>query len=129
MRKQRGFTFVEMMVVAVIIVIILLMAIPMYQKQVTRSREAVLKSNLFTMRVAINQFKFDRQAAPHSLDDLVAGGYLKDLPMDPITGQNTTWKAVPEDSSTAMDPDSPGIMDVKSGSVKLGLDGTRYADW
>jgi general secretion pathway protein G len=129
MRRRRGFSFVELMVVAAIIVILLTMAIPMYHKQVIRSREAVLKSNLFTLRVSIHQFMFDRQMAPHSLDDLTAGGYLKDIPTDPITGESTTWKTVPEDSTNTMNSDSPGIMDVKSGSTKVALDGTRYSEW
>src|SRR5581483_3323458 len=99
MKRQRGFTFVEIMVVCVIIVLIISMAIPVYQKQVTRSREAVLKSDLFTMRIAIHQYKFDQQKAPAKLEDLVSGGYLKELPIDPITKSRTTWKPVQEDSS------------------------------
>ncbi|HWC97106.1 MAG TPA: type II secretion system protein [Candidatus Sulfopaludibacter sp.] len=129
MRRQRGFTLVELMVVVTIIVILLTMAIPMYTKQTTRSREAVLKSNLFSMRMAIQQYIYDHQAAPHGLDDLVSAGYLKEIPVDPITGLYNSWKPVPEDSANAMDTNNPGIGDVHSGSTKIGLDGTHISEW
>jgi len=128
-QRQRGFTFVEIMVVAIIIVILITMAIPIYQKQVIRSREAVLKSNLFTLRVSINQYMFDRQMAPQALNNLVDGGFLTQVPIDPITGVNNTWKTVQEDGANGMNPGAAGIFDVHSGSNKIALDGTRYADW
>lgn len=129
MRRQRGFTFIEIMVVMVIIVLLITMAIPIYQKQVIRSREAVLKSNLFTLRVSIHQYMFDMQRAPHSLTDLQAAGYLKDVPVDPITGSNSTWKTDPEEANSIVESNDPGIGDVHSGSPKIALDGTRYSTW
>lgn len=116
------------MVVMVVIVLLITMAIPIYQKQVIRSRETVLKSNLFTLRFSINQFMFDQQKAPHSLDDLQTGGYLKEVPNDPLTGSNGTWKTVPEDANPMSDTE-PGIRDVHSGSSGIGLDGTHYNTW
>ena len=117
------------MVVVTIIVLLATMAIPIYQKQVIRSREAVLKSDLFTLRVSINQFMFEYQKAPRSLSDLAAAGLLKEVPIDPITGVNTSWKTVPEDSTNAANQDEPGIFYVHSGSNKIALDGTHYSDW
>jgi general secretion pathway protein G len=59
----------------------------------------------------------------------VAAGYLRDIPMDPMTGSNQTWHYIMEDMLQAVDQTEPGIFDVKSGSDKTGLDGTPYADW
>lgn len=116
------------MVVMVVIVLLITMAIPIYEKQVIRSRETVLKSDLFTLRVSINQFMFDQQKAPRSLDDLVTGGYLKEVPVDPLTKSQGTWKTVPEDSNP-MSENEPGIRDVHSGAPGNGLDGTPYNTW
>lgn len=129
MRRRRGFTFVELMVVVTIIVLLITMAIPMYQKQVIRSREAVLKSNLYTLRISISQFMYNQQKAPRTLDELVSEGFLKKVPVDPITGKNTTWKTVPEATVNMLDTDAPGIADVHSGSTEIGLDGTHYSVW
>ena len=117
------------MVVVTIILLLITMAIPIYQKQVIRSREAVLKNNLYTLRTTISQYMFDRHKAPKTLNDLVMGGFLKEVPVDPITGKSTTWRTIPEDPISIVDQDEPGIGDVKSGSTDIGLDGTRYATW
>ena len=128
-RGLRGFTFVELMVVVTIIVILISMAIPAYQKSIIRTKESVLKNNLFTLRTVIDNYTYDKQKAPKSLQDLVSEGYLKDVPMDPITGSNQTWKTIDEDPTQAVNQDDPGIWDVKSGSDKTSLEGTPYSDW
>ncbi|HWB87527.1 MAG TPA: prepilin-type N-terminal cleavage/methylation domain-containing protein [Bryobacteraceae bacterium] len=127
--RMRGFTFVEMMVVITIIVILVTMAIPIYQKSILRAKESVLKNNLFTLRTVIDNYTYDKQKAPQSLDDLVSEGYLREVPIDPMTGSNQTWKVIMEDTSQSVDQDQPGIFDVKSGSDKMSLDGTPYSDW
>jgi general secretion pathway protein G len=124
-----GFTFVELMVVVAIIVILITIAIPTYQKSVVRAKESVLKNNLFTLRTVIDNYTYDKQKAPQSLQDLVTEGYLREVPVDPMTGSNQTWKVIMEDATQAVDQDQPGIWDVKSGSDKMALDGTAYADW
>lgn len=83
-RRQRGFTFVEMMVVITIILILITMAIPIYQKSIIRARESVLHSNLFTLRTVIDNYTYDKEKAPQSLQDLVSEGYLTKVPLDPI---------------------------------------------
>jgi general secretion pathway protein G len=128
-RRLRGFTFVELMVVITIIVILISMAIPIYQKSILRAKESVLHSNLFTMRTVIDNYTYDKEKAPQSLQDLVTDGYLREIPFDPMTGSNTTWKIIMEDASQALNQAEPGIFDVRSGSDKMSLDGTRYADW
>jgi len=128
-RREFGFTMVELMIVMAIIVILVSMAIPQYQKALIRSKETVLKNNLFTLRQVIDEYTYDKKKAPQSLQDLVAAGYLRDIPMDPITESNQTWRTIMEDALQSVDQTEPGIFDVKSGSDKSGLDGTPYADW
>ncbi|HUI79215.1 MAG TPA: prepilin-type N-terminal cleavage/methylation domain-containing protein [Bryobacteraceae bacterium] len=128
-RRRLGFTFIELMVVLTIIVVLVTMAIPIYQKSILRAKESVLKNNLFTMRTVIDNYTYDKQKAPQSLRDLVSEGYLRDVPMDPMTGSNQTWKTIMEDSSQSVNQSEPGIFDIRSGSDKIGLDGTPYSDW
>ncbi len=128
-RGQSGFTMVELMIVMAIIVILISIAIPQYQKAIIRSKETVLKNNLFTLRQVIDEYTYDKKKAPQSLQDLVSAGYLRDIPYDPMTDSNQDWKTVMEDSLQSVDQTEPGIFDVKSGSDKTGLDGTPYADW
>ena len=127
-RRRRGFTFVEMMVVITIIVILISMAIPIYQKSIIRSREAVLKNNLFTLRTVIDNYTYDKEKAPQSLSDLVSDGYLKKVPVDPITNSDQ-WKTVMEDATQAVNQAEPGIFDIHSNSDKISLDGTPYSSW
>ena len=127
--RTRGFTFVELMVVMAIIVVLITMAIPVYQKSIIRAKESVLKNNLFTIRTVIDNYTYDKQKAPQSLQDLVTDGYLREIPVDPMLASSQSWKIVMEDATQAVNQDAPGIFDVRSGSDKLGLDGTPYADW
>jgi len=124
-----GFTFVELMVVIAIIVILISMAIPIYSRSIARAKESVLKNNLFTLRTVIDNYTYDKQKAPQSLQDLVSDGYLREIPMDPITASNQTWKIIMEDATQSVSQSEPGIFDVRSGSDKIGLDGTQYSDW
>jgi general secretion pathway protein G len=127
--RLRGFTFVELMVVITIVVILITMAIPIYNNTIRRSKETVLKQNLFTLRTVIDNYTFDKQKAPQSLQDLVSENYLREVPYDPMTGSNTTWRTIMEDAMQSVSQSEPGIFDIKSGSDKMGLDGTPYADW
>ena len=129
LRRLRGFTFVELVVVITIVVILITMAIPIYNNTIKRSRETVLKQNLFTLRTVIDNYTFDKQKAPQSLQDLVSEGYLRTVPNDPMTGSNQTWRTIQEDAVQSVNQTEPGIFDVKSGSDKIGLDGTPYAEW
>ena len=117
------------MVVITIIVILITMAIPIYQKTIIRSKESVLKNNLFTLRTVIDNYTYDKQKAPQSLQDLVTEGYLRAIPVDPITGSNQTWRTIMEDAGQAVNQAEPGIYDVRSGSDKISMEGTPYSDW
>ncbi len=129
MRSRRGFTLIEILIVMTIVSIIVSIAVPLYQKSILRAKESVLKNNLFTLRTVIDEYTFDKKKAPQSLDDLVTEGYLRQIPIDPITGSNQTWVVVMEDALTSVDQTEPGIFDVRSGAQGVGLDGTPYAEW
>jgi len=126
--RSSGFTLLEMMIVISIMVILIAIALPIYSQSVLRSREAVLRNDLFTLRSLISQYTLDKQKAPESLDDLVTGGYIKIVPKDPITGE-ANWEVVQEDVLLAVDQQDPGISDVKSASSSTGTDGTAYSTW
>ena len=127
-RARLGFTFVELMVVITIMVIIISMAIPIYQRSITRAKESVLHNNLTTLRTTIDNYTYDKQKAPQSLQDLVSEGYLREVPIDPMTGA-ADWRTIMEEASQAVNQSEPGIFDVKSSSDKIGLDGTPYNTW
>ena len=128
-RRLRGFTFVELMVVITIIVLLISMAVPIYNKTILRAKESVLMSNLNSLRVVIDNYTYDKQKAPQSLEDLVREGYFKAVPYDPMTGSNSTWRTIMEEASQSVNQSEPGIFDVKSGSDKIGLDGRPYSEW
>ncbi|HZT74840.1 MAG TPA: type II secretion system protein [Terriglobales bacterium] len=131
MRKhaRQGFTLIELMVVMAIISILLAISLPIYQRTVTHARETVLKDDLFQMRQLIDQYTLDKQQAPQSLDDLVSAGYLRALPVDPMTHSSSTWQPVMDDSLMSADQQEPGIVDVHSGSDAMSLEGTPYNTW
>ena len=126
---RRGFTIIELMIVMTIVSIIVAIAVPMYQKSIIRTKETVLKQNLFSLRTVIDEYTYDKGKAPQSLQDLVTEGYLRDVPSDPTTGSNTGWKIVMEDAVTSINQTEPGIFDVRSGSDKKSLEGTPYNEW
>ena len=125
-----GFTLLELIIVVSVILILLSIAAPMYRTSIIRSKEAVLRDDLFTMRSLIDQYTVDKQAAPQSLQDLVTEGYLRAIPVDPFTGTNQSWEEVYE-SDVLMDPDQTmaGITDVRSGSSLRSLSGDLYTSW
>lgn len=127
-RREAGFTLIELMIVMAIIAVLVSMALPIYQKSIIRSKETVLKNNLFTLRTVIDEYTYDKQKAPQSLDDLVSEGYLREVPLDPITGNNQ-WRIVMEDALTSVNQTDPGIYDVRSSSDQTSLEGTPYAEW
>jgi general secretion pathway protein G len=126
---SKGFTLVEILIVMSIIGILVSVAIPIYTRSITRTKESVLKSNLFTLRTVIDEYTYDKQKAPQSLEDLVSEGYLREVPYDPITGSNTSWRIEMEEAGQSVDQNQPGIYDVRSGSEQTSLEGTPYSEW
>jgi general secretion pathway protein G len=128
-RSRRGFTIIEILIVMTIISVLVSMAVPLYQRSIIAAKESVLKSNLFTLRTMIDEYTYDKKKAPQSLDDLVSDGYLRQVPLDPITASDQTWIVITEDALTAVDQTEPGIFDVRSGAEGDSLDGSPYGEW
>jgi len=126
--RFRGFTLLELMIVISIIMILMAVAVPVYNQSIIQARESVLRSNLSTLRSVISQYTLDKQKAPQSLDDLVTAGYLRQIPVDPMTRQ-TNWEVVQEDVLLAVDQQDPGITDVHSASSTTASDGSAYNTW
>lgn len=121
---QRGFTLIELLVVLAIIGTLLSLALPRYNGSVDKSKEAVLRQNVATLRDAIDKFHGDSGKYPQSLDDLVDKQYLRRIPLDPVTNSEKTWITVPSE-----DADDPGVMDVKSGASGKSRTGQLFQDW
>ncbi len=125
-----GFTLLELMIVITILLTLISLAAPIYRTSLIRSKEAVLRDDLFTLRSLIDQYTLDKQEAPQSLQDLAQAGYIRDLPVDPFTNSNATWEEVYDDSSVlAPDQLQGGITDVHSGSNLTSLTGEPYNTW
>jgi general secretion pathway protein G len=129
---RKGFTFIELMVVIAIIGILAAIAIPAYRDSVKKAKEAVLRENLFQLRNLLNQYKADKGKYPSSLNDLVASGYLRMVPVDPIAQDSTSWVPVynePNPEEMMDDQVDQGIISVDSGAKGVSLDGTPYSEW
>jgi general secretion pathway protein G len=127
--RDRGFTLIELLVVISLIMILASVSLNMYRNSVVYAREAALRSNLFFMRDAIDQYYADKGKYPESLEALVSESYIRQVPQDPFTNSTTTWQTVQAEASPGTVSTSPGIYDVKSGSDMTAMDGSRYADW
>src|SRR5215475_1085773 len=127
-RRDRGWTLIEMMIVVSLILILVSIALPVYNRAILRSKESVLKQDLFTLRQVIDQYTLDKKKAPQALDDIVTAGYLKVVPKDPFTNE-ANWTLVQEEAPEAVDQQEPGIIDVHSASELTATDGTTYSSW
>ena len=121
---RRGFTLLELLVVMAIIATLLTIAVPRYFRSLERSREAVLKQDLTTLRESIDRFYGDTGAYPQTLQALVERRYLRAIPVDPIAQSAEAWVVVASD-----DPEDPGVKDVRSGAEGLAESGVPYASW
>jgi general secretion pathway protein G len=128
-RRQGGFTLIELLVVIALISILAAMAVVQYRNSIQRTQEATLKTNLFRMRDAIDQYYADKGKYPSSLDALVSEQYLRRVPEDPFTKTADSWQTVPAEPDPGNPSAEPGIFDVKSGAQGQALDGTTFADW
>ena len=123
-RNKPGFTLIELLVVMAIIALLLTLAVPRYFGSVDRSKETVLKENLFLMRDSLQKYYGDKGKYPGDLTDLVQDKYLRKIPVDPITESDQTWRIVPPEESG-----KGGVYDVRSGASGSSSDGTPYSEW
>jgi general secretion pathway protein G len=126
---ESGFTLIELLIVIALITILATMGVVQYRNSIQASKEAVLHTDLFRMRDAIDQYYADKAKYPASLDALVSDGYMRAIPDDPITKSAETWQTVPAEPEPGNSTAEPGIYNVKSGAPGTGLDGTSYSDW
>jgi len=128
-RRQAGFTLLELMIVISIIFILIGMAVGQYGKTVQHAREAALHTDLQTMREAIDNYTLDRLSPPQSLDDLKNAGYLREVPVDPMT-QAKDWVLEYGNDVLTPDQNGSGITDVHSASPQISkFEGTAYNTW
>ena len=120
----QGFTLIELLVVLAIISTLLTLAVPRYFSSVQRSKEVVMKENLWLMRDALDKYFSDIGKYPDQLQDLATKKYLRAIPIDPLTDTATTWRVIPPD-----DPEKGGVYDVKSGAEGAATGGSPYSDW
>jgi len=122
--RYRGFTIIELLVALAIIATLLSIAAPRYIGNIDKSKESVLREDLYLLRDAIDKFYSDKGKYPESLDDLVTQKYLRAVPVDPYTESKESWVPVaPADGS-------PGkVQDVRSAAPNKAQDGTWFKDW
>jgi general secretion pathway protein G len=123
-KRARAFTLIELLVVLAIIATLLTIALPRYFSSVDKSKEAVLKENLYVTRDAIGKYYADKGKYPESLEALATDKYLRAPPMDPITESSATWVIVPPD-----DTKKGAVYDIRSGAPGTGSDGKPYSEW
>src|ERR1700752_2547537 len=122
-----GFTLLELMIVISVIIILAAITLPQYQKTIMHTRETVLKDDLRKMRTLIDQFAADKGRLPQSLDELVSEGYMRDVPVDPFTGQKD-WAIMNGEDPTSNEGQS-GMTDIHSSSAEVSTEGTAYSEW
>ena len=127
--RSCGFTMLELMVVITIMLILITLGAGRYEKSVLVAKETALRQDLVVMRNAIDQYTLDKQQAPQSLDDLVTAGYLREVPLDPVT-RSKDWRTESSDTLLSPEQSSGGIVDVHSSSDQASsMTGTPYSSW
>lgn len=128
-KPENGFTMIELMIVMAIMAVLTTLAVMSYTVAVKRAKEAVLREDLQVMRTAIQSYTMDKEKAPQSLDDLVQSGYLRSIPVDPMTQSADSWVTDTSQDMYSLDQTDPGVDDVHSGSNETGSNGQAYSSW
>lgn len=126
--RASGFTLMELVIVMTVVAILMAVAIPIFITNIKRAKEVVLKTNLDEMRRAIDKYTVDKEKAPQTLQDLVTAGYLRSVPVDPLTRSSDTWR-IEMETETASSDIPPGIKDVRSGAEGTDVEGKPYSEY
>ena len=128
-KRTRGFTLLELVTAMTILALLTSVSIVGYRHSIKTSKEAVLREDLFQLNHALEQHRADRGKYPSSIGKLRELGYLREIPVDPMTGTKDTWTAEMEPP----DPDNPeaevGIWKIRSGSTDPGSNQIPYNEW
>jgi general secretion pathway protein G len=125
--RSKGFTLLELMIVISIIIILAAIALPQYRRTIAAAREAVLRDDLYKMRSLLDQYGADKGKLPQSLDDLVNDKYMREMPVDPFTGQKDWSMEMGEDPNSS--EGGQGVVNVHSASTETSSEGTPYSEW
>lgn len=128
LRRQKGFSLLELMIAMFIIIVLISVAVPSYQNAMQNARESVLKENLWQMRRAIDQYTADKGEPPQSLDDLVTAKYLRERPVDPMT-EKDDWNEIMGAESPTGEAGESGLSDIKSSSDAVDREGKAYSEY
>lgn len=130
MRRQRGFTLIEIILAVTLVGLLASIATFSHRNSARKARESVLRHNLAQMRLVLDNYNNDKGHYPESLEVLKDEGYLRDIPEDPFTKSNETWEVELEKDNSDEDSNyEPGVFDIKSGSTDKAIDGTFYNEW
>ncbi len=127
-KPAAGFSFLEMVLVLLVLGVLFGIALPRYQAQIVKAKEAVLQHNLAVLRERLDQYRADRDQYPDSLAELVVTGYLREVPEDPMT-DSILWEEVRDDYDPLFPSAVSGVSDVRSRSTEVGTDGRPYREW
>ena len=127
--NSRGFTLFELLAVMLILSILMTIAVPSYKRSQIKAREAVLAEDLYQLRRAIDAYYADNRRYPDSLEQLMYGKYLRDIPRDPFTRRSDSWACLPPEVDDNGQLAEGGCFDVRSGSDLVGLNDIPYRNW
>ena len=148
LRREHGFTLIELIVATTILLILTGMVLPLAQVTIKRERERELRQDLWMLRDAIDRYKdaadrgsfqtkVDSNGYPPDLETLVKGvdvagkklKFLRRIPIDPMTGKDEWGLRSMQDDPTSDSWGEQNVFDIYSKSTGTALDGTKYKDW